>query len=952
MEPLTTPITTPADSFNLPNLPINTGSISQEKIVLLPYQEEAIQRFLQGTNKLLLFHGLGTGKTVTALTALEKLNQPYTVIAPTSVIPHLKDQLNKLKSSDIPVHILSFSEIVHGKKPKYPDILFIDEAHRLRNFGTVTAKKLFELIKNSKKLILSSATPIYNNPGDMAYIITALTDEDITPEEFEEIFIRKKPALISWLQGLFGVGGEQKTIIKNKNKLLELIKGKIHSYHHKIPVDIKTEIIEVPLSPEQMELYRAVLEKLPIWAKWKISNAYGLSEDDLKKLKTFLVGPRQISISIAPFLETASENPSKDAFDTSPKLQKAFTNLQNHLKDDPINKAIVYSNFITAGLNPYYYKLIDAGIPAAMLTGALSRQEREKIVNDYNDGKIRVLLLGPAGSEGISTKGTTLFQILDPHWNLTRLEQAIGRAVRLNSHIHLPPEKRKLKIEYYISVIPQRPIMTKLVQNLSGAGTQIVKSIEEKLFQAAQEKRKLFEELENILKSARSAVGIPDRDVLSDPSVLEPNKLYDLIIQKHKAQRAGTHYDIRIGDPEVNLLSWAARKPLPEKPKNKILAILQPLHEYSYKDFEGKIEEGYGKGEVNKEFEGKILITKVTPNSVHFTTAWNRFPERYVMAKGKGNNWYIINVTPTEPIPYEKVKYTLVPSEQAEEVLSQLQPGQTVQAKIDGAASLTKLLKDKIEILSYRIQKNTGRPIIHTERFNLKQQDLKIPSEWVGTILRGEIYAVDEKGVAIPPQELGGLLNASIEKSLQTQKEKGYKLKNLIFDVESVKDKPIDKEKVPYEERKDILKKVIQFLPKDVFHLPEEADTSQKALDLWKRIVSGKYPLTSEGVIIHSPYEKPKKVKIREDYDVYIRGFFKGQGKYEGKGVGGFYYSWTEDGPIVGKVGTGLSDELREDMYKNPEDYIGRVARVQAQGIFPKTKALRAPSFIALHEDK
>jgi ATP-dependent DNA ligase len=106
--------------------------------------------------------------------------------------------------------------------------------------------------------------------------------------------------------------------------------------------------------------------------------------------------------------------------------------------------------------------------------------------------------------------------------------------------------------------------------------------------------------------------------------------------------------------------------------------------------------------------------------------------------------------------------------------------------------------------------------------------------------------------------------------------------------------------------------------------------------------------LTSEGIVIHTR-DKPLKVKIRPEADVYIREIFRGDGKYKDS-AGGFYYSLTPDGPIVGKVGTGLSDELRKDMFENPKEYIGRVARIAHQGQFA-SGSYRAPSLIALHED-
>ncbi len=49
-------------------------------------------------------------------------------------------------------------------------------------------------------------------------------------------------------------------------------------------------------------------------------------------------------------------------------------------------------------------------------------------------------------------------------------------------------------------------------------------------------------------------------------------------------------------------------------------------------------------------------------------------------------------------------------------------------------------------------------------------------------------------------------------------------------------------------------------------------------------------------------------------------------------------------------MGSGFSDEVRREMLSNPDSWIGRMARVRAQEKFP-SGALRAPSFLARHED-
>lgn len=445
--------------------------------------------------------------------------------------------------------------------------------------------------------------------------------------------------------------------------------------------------------------------------------------------------------------------------------------------------------------------------------------------------------------------------------------------------------------------------------------------------------------------------GLPDRSDYGDLSKLTPGQLVNLLLQQHDARRAGRHYDLRLGDESTGqLLSWAVRKGLPA-PGKRHLAVQQPVHEPSYAEFEGEIPSGYGAGTVRKAKQGRILITSATPQRIEFSTADERYPQRYVLFRPKNwknRDWLLANITPRKGPDFAKVHYTKLPAEKVDEAIRNLREGSTVSAKIDGAAAFLQLLRNGVDVLSYRTSKTTGGPIVHTERVFGKRPEAKIPPHLVGSVVRGELYGV-RKGKAIPPQELGGILNAAIENALARQKDKDIALRQAVFDVYQYGKKRIDPTKVPYAERQKMLREILQYLPPETFHEPPAASTPNEALALWTKIRKGKHPLTQEGIVIQPPTGKPTKAKLLDEYDVYVREFFPGQGKYQNRGVGGFRYSLTPDGPILGEVGTGLSDALRREMLTDPDASIGRIARVRAQGAFP-SGALRAPALLALHE--
>jgi hypothetical protein len=460
------------------------------------------------------------------------------------------------------------------------------------------------------------------------------------------------------------------------------------------------------------------------------------------------------------------------------------------------------------------------------------------------------------------------------------------------------------------------------------------------------------------------ALGLPDPTRFGRVTDLPIGKPLEWVIQEHKARRAGKHYDIRLGPQEGSkptLLSWAARK-LPIESGQKTLAFQQPLHTGAYADFQGTIVSGYGAGTVKTHDRGKVIVTSVSPDKLKFAVIHKKAPETFVLlrqsgppvnpktartARTQGGSWLLINTTPTDAIKHNKVHYAKVP---AADVHKMFDAEYLAQEKIDGAAAFYQLFSDRIEALSYR-PTTKGRPIIHTYRVG-GLTGVNIPKHLVGTILRGELYGV-RKGTdkAIPPQELGGILNASTLKALQKKQEQKVELRSAVFDILRYGKKKEIPLETPLAERMRLLQEVMPHLPKDKFHLPEAAETPAAQAKLWERISTGKHPLTHEGMVFWPKAGgKPVKVKLYQDEDVYVTSIFPGAGRLEGVGAGGFKYSLKPGGSEVGEVGTGFTEETRRQMFEHPEEFVGRVARIKAQEQFP-SGAYRAPAFIALHED-
>jgi hypothetical protein len=448
---------------------------------------------------------------------------------------------------------------------------------------------------------------------------------------------------------------------------------------------------------------------------------------------------------------------------------------------------------------------------------------------------------------------------------------------------------------------------------------------------------------------AREAFGIPDALDFGDLSKIAPGQMLDFVLQAHKAQRAGPHLDLRFGNEETGLYSWAVRKGLPE-PKKKHLAIQQPQHEYSYRLFSGEITEGYGKGKVETEL-GTILIDKIDKDKVIFTRADKRDMQRFALVrvpKYGDKKWLLINITPTEPHGIEKKRYKSVSPEKAREIIENLQPRSTVQAKLDGARSLIFFTNDMAEIYSQR-ESVDKKPIIYTEKVFEKIPEVQMPDSLKGSILVGETIALKD-GKAIPVNKLSGLLNSTLENAIKTKRKEDIKLVVYLFDI--IKHKGLSPEKLLPDEKVRELIRIKNSLPAELQPYIQVIETTyekEQAKKLFGKIWNKEHPFTEEGIIINLPDKPPIKSKFFKEYNVYIRAIFPGTGKYR-NAAGGFYYSFTPNGPIVGKVGTGFDDETRKDMWLNPDKYINRVARIQAHDQPGKDKPLRAPSFLALYD--
>lgn len=159
----------------------------------------------------------------------------------------------------------------------------------------------------------------------------------------------------------------------------------------------------------------------------------------------------------------------------------------DELHDENQGIILIYSKYLYAGIVPMALALEELGFHNAstrgdllkrdvaaghggrgrggyvMITGNPKLTPNLNIVNQINERanfkgeKIKVVLISDSGSEGIDLQNIRQIHVLDPWFNLNRIEQIIGRGVRNLSHRLLPFIQRNVQIFLHGAMLTDRP---------------------------------------------------------------------------------------------------------------------------------------------------------------------------------------------------------------------------------------------------------------------------------------------------------------------------------------------------------------------------------------------------------------------------------------------------------------------------------------------------------------
>jgi superfamily II DNA or RNA helicase len=152
----------------------------------------------------------------------------------------------------------------------------------------------------------------------------------------------------------------------------------------------------------------------------------------------------------------------------SPKMLEILKNV-----NESPGLVFIYSNFRTMEGVGIFSKILDANgyapfgtdndLPKyAIYSGVEDEETKNKIIEVFTSPsnamgqRIRIIMATSAGAEGLDLKNIRQIHVMDPYWNEMRNKQVIGRGVRRDSHIDLPPKERNVSIFRYLSVFPHQ----------------------------------------------------------------------------------------------------------------------------------------------------------------------------------------------------------------------------------------------------------------------------------------------------------------------------------------------------------------------------------------------------------------------------------------------------------------------------------------------------------------
>lgn len=417
------------------------GCVKNSKLRLKSHQENAIE-FLSTHRGMVAAFGTGSGKTLLGVTASQCFledhpNGKIKVVTPTSLQLNFKKEMKAygIDSDDSRYEFFTIAKFANEyggvgthnlTEINKETMLIIDEAHVLRTEvdtrisiaakhktpkkGRKQRKKLtvkrvavfLNACKRAGKVLLMTATPIYNKPFDINNLVAMVKGTNpLSESDFEDI-LSSDTRFDKYFKDVF--------------------------YFYETPLDenyptYRDHIIRLKMNKEYYEAYRTI-EK-------RDENVLNIANPFV-----FLVGLRQSTNALSPCIKCDW--------------------IMDKVKEG--KKTVIFSSFLDRGVGVLKDDLKRSNIKYVEITGSMNQVARDKAVKKYNDidGDVNVMLITKAGSEGLDLKGTRYVIHVEKGWTPELERQVNGRAVRYRSHVHLPENERHVDIYYLILEKPSK----------------------------------------------------------------------------------------------------------------------------------------------------------------------------------------------------------------------------------------------------------------------------------------------------------------------------------------------------------------------------------------------------------------------------------------------------------------------------------------------------------------
>jgi len=254
-------------------------------------------------------------------------------------------------------------------------------------------------------------------------------------------------------------------------------------------------------------------------------------DDDFRNIKKTENNTTELETLKAKSYQTIISDESlkitKDLKYLSPKMYAMMNNINKYIKDkQSTGKILFYSDFRSDGGSEAFelvlkcngYEKFDTKKPQkdkklryTFITGSEGPDERKISKQYYNDENnkygeyIQIMIISSAGAEGISLWCVRQVHILEPFWNYVRIDQVLGRAIRMKSHEQLPKEERDVEQFLYLSTLPEGTNLEQIYLSLMNDPNKTWEiptfsedSIKQELFKV--ENRDIKEKIDSILR--------------------------------------------------------------------------------------------------------------------------------------------------------------------------------------------------------------------------------------------------------------------------------------------------------------------------------------------------------------------------------------------------------------------------------------------------------------------